>query len=515
MAVDSCPICGTRVNAAQHQGTKDTMLFDCPRCGTYEIPGLQRTVIPPWFEQQPHFGPVLSHYVRIQNKTEKWPMIGQLVLAKIEADPSLPNPAEQADNLVLFLGDSLHAAGQMAELNEPVHGAIIGSRNGEEFRFIVRSLKQMGLIETPNEARQLDVTLSFAGWSKLNRLRQPALTETPTRERSPAASDVPDIARVVESSGAPRAFISHATEDKERFVVELAKRLRAKGVNAWLDQWEMLPGDSLVSKIFDQGIGEADCVVVVLSHTSVTKRWVREELEAAIVRSIKENVRVIPLLIDDCEVPKSLRSKVWLRIADPAAYDSEFEKLVGAIFQQTTRPPLGPPPAYAARDVSIGGLDGRDSLVLAEACRRLIAHGKSDVSPIELLSDLESKGMTVERIMDSAEVLAEDGLVKTSSVPGVRVMYFSVTPRGVRQFASSTLDVPKLESEILALVVDGMLDSAEIGTAISQPEVIVHSLLHGLAPKGLEVRDFSASNAPLGRRTEVISVSPRLRRRLG
>ena len=48
---------------------------------------------------------------------------------------------------------------------------------------------------------------------------------------------------------APKIFLSHASEDKDRFVVEFARRLRENGVDAWLDQWEMKPGDSLVDMI--------------------------------------------------------------------------------------------------------------------------------------------------------------------------------------------------------------------------------------------------------------------------
>jgi hypothetical protein len=33
----------------------------------------------------------------------------------------------------------------------------------------------------------------------------------------------------------PKVFISHASEDKERFVLAFAERLRASGVDAWLD----------------------------------------------------------------------------------------------------------------------------------------------------------------------------------------------------------------------------------------------------------------------------------------
>lgn len=47
----------------------------------------------------------------------------------------------------------------------------------------------------------------------------------------------------------PKVFVSHASEDKDRFVLEFASRLRHKGIDAWLDKWEMLPGDSLLDKI--------------------------------------------------------------------------------------------------------------------------------------------------------------------------------------------------------------------------------------------------------------------------
>jgi len=43
----------------------------------------------------------------------------------------------------------------------------------------------------------------------------------------------------------PKAFISHASEDKVRFVLGFATKLREKGIDAWLDRWEIKPGDSL------------------------------------------------------------------------------------------------------------------------------------------------------------------------------------------------------------------------------------------------------------------------------
>src|SRR5450755_2068887 len=104
-------------------------------------------------------------------------------------------------------------------------------------------------------------------------------------------------------SSPPRVFVSHASEDKERFVNRFAARLRENGVDAWLDKWEMLPGDSLVDKIFEEGLKDAQAVIVVLSRISVGKPWVREELNAAFVKRVNTGSKLIPVVIDDCEVP--------------------------------------------------------------------------------------------------------------------------------------------------------------------------------------------------------------------
>lgn len=69
----------------------------------------------------------------------------------------------------------------------------------------------------------------------------------------------------------PKVFISHASEDKERFVMKFATKLRSVGIDAWIDKWEMLSGDSLVDKIFEDGIKEADSFIVVLSINSINK----------------------------------------------------------------------------------------------------------------------------------------------------------------------------------------------------------------------------------------------------
>jgi hypothetical protein len=118
----------------------------------------------------------------------------------------------------------------------------------------------------------------------------------------------------------PKVFLSHASEDKERFVIPFATTLREKGIDVWLDKWEILPGDSLVDKLFEEGLKEADAVLIVISAASVTKPWVRQELNTAIVNRITRQTKVIPVVLDNSEVPESLRSLVWESISDLNGY---------------------------------------------------------------------------------------------------------------------------------------------------------------------------------------------------
>ena len=99
-------------------------------------------------------------------------------------------------------------------------------------------------------------------------------------------------------------FLSHSSHDKA-FVRGLAESLKACSVNVWYDDWEISVGDSIVDKVFE-GIDSSDVLVVVLSTASVASRWVREELNVAVMRRLSERtIRLMPVVIDDRETPDS------------------------------------------------------------------------------------------------------------------------------------------------------------------------------------------------------------------
>ncbi|HEY0068438.1 MAG TPA: TIR domain-containing protein [Chloroflexia bacterium] len=144
-------------------------------------------------------------------------------------------------------------------------------------------------------------------------------------------------------SAHPKVFISHASEDKERFVVDLATKLRQWGIDAWLDQWEIQPGDSLVEKIFQEGIGNSQAVIIVLSEHSVQKLWVRQELNASVIRHINKEIRLIPVIIGPCQVPFGLLDTYHIKVEDLSNYDDELQRLVRTIYGIQEKPPLGTP----------------------------------------------------------------------------------------------------------------------------------------------------------------------------
>ena len=123
------------------------------------------------------------------------------------------------------------------------------------------------------------------------------------------------------------AFLSHAKEDAG-FVRDLASRLLQDGVLAWFDEKELLPGDDWKRKI-DDAIERSDFVLVFLSSASVAKTgYFQRELKYALDQHQlrPEGSRyIIPIIIDKCEVPRSLREIHWLR-ADAAEWYEQLNR---------------------------------------------------------------------------------------------------------------------------------------------------------------------------------------------
>jgi len=125
-----------------------------------------------------------------------------------------------------------------------------------------------------------------------------------------------------------KVFISHSSKDKQ-FVRGLAVDLAAIGHQPWLDEWKILAGESIVERV-GAGVEDADLMVVVLSRDAVASKWVENEWQAKYWTEVSERrVAVIPVVIDECEVPTLLRAKKYVDFRDD--YTSALELLAKSI----------------------------------------------------------------------------------------------------------------------------------------------------------------------------------------
>jgi hypothetical protein len=282
----------------------------------------------------------------------------------------------------------------------------------------------------------------------------------------------------------PRVFVSHASEDKQRFVVTFAARLRENGVDAWLDQWEMKPGDSLVDRIFEQGLKNAQAVVIVLSATSVQKPWVREELNHSVVKRISRGLKIIPVVIDKCEIPECLAATLWQRVDDLQRYDAAFERILDAIFDRSSKPPLGrAPERLADTESKIPTLTGTDLHVLEkvyELAMRNEPTGLADLQGVPALS-----GVSEQQLRESVEILQEQGYFKVEQFGGSDLTIFLLT-NGFRTWAEAYVpDYKRNLREVGALLVnEGLNGNDQIATRLALPQHYVNGLLDVLEQAG-------------------------------
>lgn len=105
-----------------------------------------------------------------------------------------------------------------------------------------------------------------------------------------------------------KIFISHSSIDKAA-VKRLCTDLRNNDVDVWLDEWEIDVGDNIVQKV-QEGLKNATFVAIWLTQNSIEFGWVQKEWNATIYREISDKeVRVLPLLAEDCEIPYFLADK--------------------------------------------------------------------------------------------------------------------------------------------------------------------------------------------------------------
>jgi formylglycine-generating enzyme required for sulfatase activity len=131
-----------------------------------------------------------------------------------------------------------------------------------------------------------------------------------------------------------KVFLCHSSNDKPA-VRELYQKLRAEAwVDPWLDQEKLLPGQDWDLEI-EKAVQTSDAVIVLLSDSAVKKEgYIQKELRFALSVALEkpeETIFIIPLRLDDCFMPRSLKTIQYIDCFPHERIDSAFEKVIESL----------------------------------------------------------------------------------------------------------------------------------------------------------------------------------------
>jgi TIR domain len=155
---------------------------------------------------------------------------------------------------------------------------------------------------------------------------------------------------------APKVFVSysHDTPEHKQWVLELATRLRACGVDATLDQWDLGPGGDL-PHFMEQGIANSSRILMICTERYVQKAnagaggvgYEKMIVTADLIRQI-DSSRVIPIVRQSgaCTLPTFLSSKLYIDLSTQDRFETGFDQLLRDLLNAPlfVKPPLGTAP---------------------------------------------------------------------------------------------------------------------------------------------------------------------------
>jgi len=127
-----------------------------------------------------------------------------------------------------------------------------------------------------------------------------------------------------------KVFISHAKEDKEAAFGIYNFLKSSTSFKPWLDKVNILPGHNWREEI-NLALKSADFIVILFSKIAVEKKgYVQKEFKLALdycEERPEGAIYIIPVLLEDCNVPEKFAKYQWVTISDPDFHESIYASL--------------------------------------------------------------------------------------------------------------------------------------------------------------------------------------------
>jgi hypothetical protein len=149
------------------------------------------------------------------------------------------------------------------------------------------------------------------------------------------------------SSRPLRVFLCHSSADKPT-VRLLYRRLHEDGIDAWLDEENLLPGQDWRREI-PKAVRNSDAVIVCLSESSVNKTgYLQKEIKFALDvadEQPEDTIFIIPVKFGKCDVPDRLSQWQWVNLFEKNGYERLMRALkfrAESLAANITLPPSQP-----------------------------------------------------------------------------------------------------------------------------------------------------------------------------
>jgi hypothetical protein len=146
-------------------------------------------------------------------------------------------------------------------------------------------------------------------------------------------------------------FLSYSRDDEDRVLV-VEKALEGQGLRVWRDTHEIPIGESFIKKI-EVGLSHSLSIVLFNSQKALGSTWVQREWNVALTL----NMRIIPVRLDDSELPLMLRPVEAIDLRDPRLLETAAKKIAtgvrGLAVASPTAPQSSSNPSVLGQDVII------------------------------------------------------------------------------------------------------------------------------------------------------------------
>lgn len=175
-SLDACPLCSQTTFKANYDFDRHVFHCTCEVCGKFCISGIaiDDNVLRDGREPRIIARAVLSHRVRLETDAGRKPpeLLEEWLLEFVRQNPRLPTVAEQASNVVRYVGDLIQRTGRTVDTLPISFGATIGALSRDFALKVATELVDRGLLSAINAGNfgsrheLIDVDLTLDGWER-------------------------------------------------------------------------------------------------------------------------------------------------------------------------------------------------------------------------------------------------------------------------------------------------------------------------------------------------------------